>query len=236
MLQQRSCLTKSDTLYIHIDKETFEYMNSGTEIFGELFAVCPCNVKLLFYERPETILEGTMFRYRVHDYKEDIFMYCDIDIFILKSLPIFTEALKEDTLYIHSEGLLEDMNYGAAFSEEELVHFSKYRGFNSGKFLIRGKDLLKHFFKLVQTLYVKCKEKNFLCLDQPYFNKAIYLMKIEQLNTELLSSNEMTISCNGHNYKKDTTVLFDMLGDAGNGIFHYTKISKIFILFQAGCL
>jgi hypothetical protein len=211
-------------------------MNSGTEIFGELLRGCPCNIKIILYERPATILEGTMFRYTVHDYKEDIFMYCDIDVFILKSLPIFTEALKEDTLYIHSEGSLGDMNYGAAFSEQELANLSGSAGFNSGKFLIRGKDLLKHFFNLVQILYANCKEKNFLCLDQPYFNKAIYLMKIEQLNIELLSSNQTTISCNGRNYKKDTTVLFDMLGEAGNGTFHYTKISKIFILFQAGCL
>ena len=236
VLQQRSGLTKSDTLYIHIDKETFEYMNSENEIFGELLTSCPCNVKLLFYERPDTILEGTMFRYTVHDYKEDIYMYCDIDIFIVNSLPKFTEALKEDTLYIHSEGSLQDMNYGAAFSKEELADFSESTGFNSGKFLIRGKNLLRHFFKSVQRFYGECKEKNFLCLDQPYFNKAIYSMNMERLNTEVLSSRDTTISCNGYNYEKNVTVLLDNLGEAGNGEVHYTKMFKLFILLQAGSL
>ena len=235
MLQQRSCLTKSDTLYIHIDKETFEYMNSDTEIFGELLAVCPCNMKLLFYERPETILEGTMFRYTVHDYKEDIFMYCDIDTFIMNSLPRFTESLKEkEAVYIHSEGSLQNANYGAAFSGEELLDLSGSAGFNSGKFLIHGKHLLKHFFNLVQRNYTKCKEKNFACLDQPYFNKAIYLMNRDRLNTALLSSDDSVISCNGQNYKKDTTVLLDYVGKAGDGEYHYTKIFKDFVLIQAG--
>ena len=66
VLQQRGGLTTSDTLYIHIDKETFEFISSETEVFGEITQDYPCSMKILLYERPATLVEGMMFKYFLH--------------------------------------------------------------------------------------------------------------------------------------------------------------------------
>jgi len=220
-------LVESDQLNIHIDKRTIDYLQVTDTVLGTLVSKLPCPYKFIQIEPPSTPLEGMMSRYLLTDYDKDVYLYSDIDILIIRPFRIFTDKLKGNMLYICSEGDLTDDNYGIGFPADFLKDGQP--GFSSGKFAITSKDKRDHFFRCIQEI---CDHStNFYTLDQPFFNRAIYMMPMEYFNTELMSE---YVSFNGDSYKKDATIFYDNAGDVGSGLHKLKKMVGVLCGFAVG--
>jgi len=223
----------SDAIHLYIDTETANYLNSDL-ICNTLIQKFPGDFHIFAFPPPETLLDGVMYRYQYQDYKQDIYMYCDIDILFVKSIHLITDSLSPNTIYVHNEGPLTDPNYGAAFTENEITKFQENTvGFSCGKFIIYGKDIHLILFNNITHLRSISNEV-YYTLDQPYFNKVIYLMltnNVCQINMEILQN--PIISLNFHGFSKDT-ILLDAMGQPGDGIFHFDKLFQYYIMLHSG--
>ena len=235
MCWKNAGLTHRDMLYIKMDSETYDYMKKDL-VFRGLQKAAPCPVQIEICPPPPTLQEGMMMRYMPINYTQDVYMYCDIDILIVKPLTSLTEAMKPNTVYVHPEGHLTDPNYGAAFTEEELAEFSKTNpfplGYSSGKYIIHGKGLYRDLMASVSRLFDENPKLHYT-IDQPFFNKAIHTGPYD---VDQILFNRATISQNYHFYSNETTVLLDAMGIPGDGDFHLEKLIQFYILGTSGLL
>ena len=205
-------------------------------VFVGLHNIATCPVKLVLCPPPSTLQEGMMMRYIPLDYEQDCYMYCDIDILIVKPLRLLTEGTQPNTVYVHPEGHLTNSDYGAAFTEEELATLTKTHpfplGYSSGKYIIHGKGLYKDLMEAVARLFDQNPEL-YYTIDQPLFNKAVHT---GPYTVDEAMFNKNTISQNYHFYSKDTTVLLDAMGIPGDGDFHLEKLIQFYILGSSGVL
>ena len=227
-------LTSTDILYLYTDAVTLSSLQENI-VYTLLQPTCPFKLQLLVYPQPATLMEGMMIRFNYNDYVQDIFMYCDIDILILKPLRHLMTAVVPNVIYVHAEGCLSDDNYGAAFSKEELQQFlPDALGFSSGKFFIYGTDTHKRLYQEVNDLY-ESSDKTiapFYTFDQPYYNKALYQML--QQNVCKININYISypfVLTNNFNIT-DESVLLDAMGIPGDGAFHHTKLLQLYVLLQ----
>jgi hypothetical protein len=222
-------LSSRDSLSIKMDSETYNHMKQDL-VFTELFNAAPCPIKLMICPPPTTLQEGMMIRYIPVEYEQDVYMYCDIDILIVKPLRLLTEATKPNTVYVHPEGPLTDPNYGAAFTKEEFAEFTKTcpfpLGYSSGKYIIHGKELYRGLMESVARLFDQNPELHYT-IDQPFFNKAVHTGPYT-VNEVLF--NRTIVSQNYHMYSKGVTVLLDAMGIPGDGDFHLEKLIQFYIL------
>jgi len=225
-------IRRSDIIHFYVDTPTIEYLQADN-VFIKLTDNCPCKFEICIFPQPETILDGMMYRFKFLEYTQDIYMYCDIDILFTKSIRLIINSLKPNTLYIHNEGPLSNQDYGAAFTtEEQGEYFSKMPGFSSGKFIIYGKEMHKIFFEIVTNIRSLSNEV-YYTLDQPYFNKAIYHMILNNLcsvNCDIIRA--PIISVNSSDFTSDT-VLIDCMGIPGDGEFHFKKLLDMYILLHS---
>jgi len=227
-------LTSTDILYLYTDPVTLSALQQNM-VYTLLQPTCPFKLQILVYPQPATLMEGMMIRFNYNEYDQDIFMYCDIDILILKPLRHLMTAVVPNVIYVHAEGTLQDDNYGAAFSKEELQKvIPDALGFSSGKFIIHGKDTHKRLYQLINELY-EASDKTvapFYTCDQPYYNKALYLMmqqnvcriNINYISYPFVLTNSIDIM--------DESVLLDAMGIPGDGAFHHTKLLQLYVLLQ----
>jgi len=181
-------------------------------------------------EPPKSILEGMMLRYHPIPYDQDIFMYCDIDVLIVKPLHSLTDTMVPRRIYAHHEGLLSHENYGGALKPEERAIFPPNTpGFSSGKFCIYGKDLYRELMNIICSLHQE-KSTAYYTIDQPYYNKGLYILATK--NTASLDIGiGKSISINGHNFNEHT-VLYDAMGKPGDGDFHLDKLVLVSLMFK----
>jgi hypothetical protein len=220
-------LTGSDQLNIHIDKRTLDYLQAVDTVLGTLILKLPCPYTFIQINPPSNQLEGMMNKYLLTDYDKDVYLYSDIDILIIRPFRIFTDQLKENIVYLCSEGDLTDDNYGVGFPAD----FSKegLTGFSAGKFAITSKDKRDQFFSCIQQT---CDySTKFNMVEQPIFNRSLYSMPREYFNTELMSK---YVSFNGNSYKKDTTIFYDNAGDVGCGLYKLKKMVGVLCGFTVG--
>ena len=213
-------LSKDDALQVKTDKRTIDYIKSNYTCFPQLEKHLP-NLTFFMNEPPKTYLEGMMWRFIPTPYTQDIFLYLDIDILVLKPLENLTKSMKPNTLYVMMEGSMKDSNYNAAFPEMVRSQFrDEEPGYNSGKFAVTSQGIRDIIFK---EIYSRCKfDTNYYTIDQPYFNCVIYeLQKKSYLDTELFKN--PYVSFNGQGYNPTTTVLFDCAGEPANGRKHFIK-------------
>jgi hypothetical protein len=227
-------LDEDDLLSLKVDEPTFNYLNTHT-VFVSLFTKSIFKKKVTICPIPTNLLEGMMMRYLNVDYTQDVYMYCDIDVLIIKPLTSFINDFKINTLYLHPEGLLSNSNYGAAFTEEELASFSESDyGFSSGKYFIYGKEIYAYFIKSICKLFLT-NSTIYYTLDQPLFNKAAYLLdKKYDIDINLLNSS--TICVNLDKYSKDTTIFIDSMGIPGDETYHFDKVFNLYIMVQSDSL
>jgi hypothetical protein len=153
----------------------------------------------------------------------------------MKPLTGIINSFTLNTLYLHPEGLLSNSDYGAAFTKEELAFLSESdHGFSSGKYFIYGKELYANFIKSICKLFLT-NSTIYYTLDQPYFNKAVYVLdKKYNINIHLL--NPSTVSINLEKYSKDTTIFIDSAGIPGDEECHFDKVFNLYIMIQSGSL
>ena len=228
-------LTAQDAISLKIDKATFDYLNSNV-IFVSLLNKAVFQPRITICPVPSTMRDGMMMKYTKIDYTQDIYIYCDIDVMIIKPLTLFVDKLIPNTIYVHAEGLLSEDNYGAAFTKEELATLpGKSNGFSAGKFFIYGKELYTTFMNTVCGLCVD-KSAHYYTIEQPFFNKSLYCLEKNKYNIDLGVLNHKTISVNLHNFSKDTSILIDFMGIPGDGDFHFEKILSAYMMIQSDIL
>jgi hypothetical protein len=228
-------LRKDDGLYIALDNRTFQYLNEHT-CFGSLIT----ELEYPFYIRQENppiaLLQGMLWKYDVPDYSQDAFLYCDIDILILKDihslLPVEREYSDLPLLLLHHEDSISNPDYGGVLHTEQIQYPSSNPGFSAGKFICIGKEFCKTFCSDIKEFALNWSGEPFYTIEQPFFNKLVYSldhMKVEVNDSAFLSPR---LSMNGHDYEADRTVLLDCMGMPGNGDAHFKKILDFFTLLH----
>jgi hypothetical protein len=223
-------LRETDLLQVIMDSRTCEYLEQTDTIMGLLLDKLPCSFTLVSVEPPANSLEGMMNKYAFTEYTQDVYIYCDIDILISNPFHMMVEQLEEDTMYFCNEGVLSDLNYGDGFSESKDI-LKNMAGFSAGKFVILGKALRDSFFK---TIHDMCDySTKFYTVEQPYFNKAIYLIPRDKVNVNTAALTEY-VAFNGNGYNKEKTIFNDMAGNVGDGKAHASKIMNALSLYLIG--
>jgi hypothetical protein len=232
-------LREDDRLLFQTDSRTLQYIQND-EYFNRLIRQLPCTVDFIFYKPPKTLLEGMMWKYNPIEYNQDIFMYCDIDVFILRSIHSFTDDIKEDCIMVHTENLpLSVPFFSAAFTQEELSCLSvNLKGINAGKFIIRGKGLQQRLYSKIWKLHSEIDGSSFVCCEQPFFNKAIYMEEYE-FPLKFFGKKDVFFGFRTDLYplyekEKDSYFLFDCCGNAGDGGKHFQSMFYTFLMLRAG--
>jgi len=224
-------LKKCDAFTLFIDKRTFEYIKANDKTM--LFMpndIIPFQVKIYIFKPPKTILEGMMKKYKITTYEQDIYMYCDIDIFIRKPLSNLTDHMKPNTIYINNENMSR-IPYDTyhANMPKDFVMTPDTPNVSAGKFAIYGKELYQDFFTKINNKCDYTIKHN--TIEQPFFNHVI-LDNLTTMPFDLKLINNQIVSFNSMNFNKDITIFFDCAGDAGNGELHYKKMLEIFLLLH----
>ena len=228
-------LTSNDLIELLIDSVTWNKLQQTC--FTYLYTGLVCKLNILLLPQPATLTDGCMWKYLITDYTQDIFFYCDIDIFIIKPIHRLTNAMKENTIYADPEGQLLDpiygQNYAADFPPSNLRLLPQNSlGYSAGKFFIYGKTIQNRFFQYIRFLHSE-QTKKYIMLEQPFYNRALY-----DLNSEILINNTVLskeIICrNNTNYNKNTTILFDFCGLPGDDTLHLSKAISIISLLNSG--
>jgi len=226
---QSGGLTQSDLLQVTMDSRTTEYLEQNKSVLSILIERLPCSFTIVTVNPPSNSLEGMMNKYVFTDYTQDVYIYCDIDILISRPFHTMVEHLEENTMYFCKEGPLSDANYSEGFSETA-ADLENMAGFSAGKFVILGKPLRDSFFKTIHTI---CDySSKFYTVEQPYFNRAIYLIPRDKvaLNTNLADY----VAFNGNQYDKEKTIFNDMAGNVGDGKAHAINIMHALALYLIG--
>jgi hypothetical protein len=218
-LIQNGKLGRDDFLLISIDERTIEYLKTNSGILGTLMSYLPCPYAFKIFPAPATLLEGMKMRYKTHDFKQDVFMYMDVDILVMKSLRLIVDQTENAKLYVCTEGTLRDPNYGADMSSTDDP------GYTSAIFMTTAPWVQEVLFRRVDELY---RDAGYYTIDQPFYNRAVYMMPH---NNKLLTSLH---SFNGHNYSKEDTVLLNCGGEPGRDDIHYDKIQEVLCLINVG--
>lgn len=222
---QSGGLTSQDSLYIIMDSRTIDYHKTNHTVLLALLDTLQCSFSIVSVDEPQTQLEGMMNKYINIDYKENVYIYCDIDILISNTFQSMLTDMKDNTIYVCKEGLLSDKNYSEGFTYKT----STLPGFSAGKFIILGKDLRDSLFQTINDL---CDySTKFYSVEQPYFNKAIYMHPIDNININHL---EQFVSFNGSMYEKTKTIFNDVAGEPGDGKKHLDKIIHSICLYSIG--
>jgi hypothetical protein len=224
MVIKNGGLTNGDILHIHIDEVTFDYLQNNKNILIVLLEMLPCDYKFQLFEQPETSLEGMMNKYVFTEYSQDVYIYSDIDVLVMKPFRSMLNV-KENTIY-PLKALSLDHNFYSEGFPPEFPLSSSLPGFNASIFLVMGKDLRDSFFNRIHTI---CDySTKYECVEQPYFNRAIYEMPRNLVNIDLLGEYVSFSSFN----KDDTKSIFvDLSGDTSNGISHLRAMSDMISLY-----
>jgi hypothetical protein len=217
-LIQNGGLGRDDFLLISIDERTIQHLKTNAGILGTLLSYLKCPYAFRIFPAPATLLDGMRIRYTPYDFKQDAYMYLDIDVLILKPLKGMLEGLEAAKLYVVSEGSLTDSNYGADMSSTDGV------GYTSAVMVFTAPWVQEVLFRRVGELY---RDAGYYTLDQPFFNRAVYMMPRDSRITKY-------VSYNGHGFSKDDTVLLNCGGEPGRDKIHYDKIQEVLCLINVG--
>lgn len=226
MVIKNGHLQSGDMLNINIDSITLEYFNNNSTILTNLLKKIGCPFVFYIFDPPNTPLEGMMHKYDNTEYTQDVYIYSDIDVLIVKPFSLLTEKIEENTMYFVKGVSLDHQFYSEGFPPEFPLS-SDLPGFNASIFVISSRELRDLFFSRINEL---CDySTQYKWVEQPYFNRAIYDIPRSRIsvNIDLLTE---YVSFNGQ-LIKDSTVFFDLAGETSNGLSHFTKMSDMICLF-----
>ena len=226
---QSGGLTSNDIIHVIMDTRTSEYLENNSNILSMLVPALPCSFTIATVEPPTNNLEGMMYKYCTFDYSQDVYIYCDIDILISKSLHDLVEPFNDNTIYLCVEGKLSHPHYSAGFLD--VIENEELPGFSAGKFIILGKDIRNSFFNTINRV---CDySTDYYTKEQPFFNLAVCMIPMDTVSVNI-GTLVKYVSFNGKDYYKNLTVFNDMAGDVGNGKVHAIKVMNALALYTAG--
>lgn len=228
MVVKNAGLTEHDVIHINMDMRTIEYLENEVSIGATLLKKLNCDYNIYAFEPPQTSLEGMMNKYTFNEYTQDIYIYTDIDMFILKPLRNMVSELNIDTYYFLKGESLDKKFYSEGFPSDFIPPdiLTTLPGFNASLFIVTSILLRDNFFSRINELCDYSSE--YLCVEQPYFNRAIYEIPRKELhvNIDLLS-----IYAEFSAFDVNSKVIFlDFCGETSNGLSHFIKMSRIMCL------
>ena len=144
MVIKNGNLTPNDILHIHIDRTTLEYFNNNKTILTILLNKLPCPFVFYTFDPPNTPLEGMMHKYDNTEYTQDLYIYSDIDVLVVKPFSFLTEKTEENTMYFVKGLSLDNQFYSEGFPPEFIT--KDLSGFNASIFIISSIELRNLFF------------------------------------------------------------------------------------------
>lgn len=226
MVVKNGGLQSSDILNISIDSITLDYFNNNSTILTNILKKLQCPFVFYTFDPPNTPLEGMMHKYDNTEYTQDLYIYSDIDVLVVKPFSSISEKLVENTMYFVKGVSLDHQFYSEGFPQEFIT--KDLPGFNASIFIISSIELRDLFFSRINDL---CDySTQYKWVEQPYFNRVIYDIPrdIISVNINLLTE---YVSFNGQ-LITGKTVLFDLAGETSNGLSHFTKMSDMICLFM----
>jgi len=216
-------LMRDDKLVLLADKKSLDLLSE--DALDTLMNTLDCQHQIILCDPVTNIKEGMLLRFKPFEYTQDVLMYLDVDILVLKDihLPFGNK------LYLHAEGLLTDDNYGASIT----INKENRVGFSSGKFAIGSKELRDTLFKDVIE-FANSDTNIYFTVDQPYFNEAILYVNRTDIDIGIFIS--PVVSTNREKYNATRTVLIDFMGMPGDESIHWNKIISAFCLISCGIL
>jgi hypothetical protein len=231
-LAKVKALSPADSLHITIDCDTLSHCKKTYASFDYLIKYLP-NVVFHIEKAPSTLLEGMMWKFIKHEYLQDIFMYFDIDIYVMKPLHIITDQMHPNKIYLMQEGNLTHPNYNEAFPESIRATLTEYHpAYSAGKFAITSENIRDIIFEQITK---RCDyTSNYYCMEQNFFNCILYEISSDFLDIDVFVS--PSIIYNGSNYDAKYTVLYDCAGDPANGKMHIAKYMDLIVMGAIGFL
>lgn len=230
-------LRSSDKIVIQMDSSTYKFISTN-RIYCKLIDNYPIPIEILIKSVPKSHTEGFFWKYCPIEFDQDIFFYCDIDIFICKSLHTFLESVNSSSICVQVEGPLKWEYFNQSFTKEELQQIpDEAAGMSAGKFIIHGKQTYIDFLSILQqNISQYIDTHNLLYFEQSLFNRSIHeaLRLGVNINTSLLKFPEVCMRYGV--YDKEKTALLDFAGNAGDGLRHYNDMMEAFILLHSNAL
>jgi hypothetical protein len=216
-----------DVLYSNIDDVTYNYCLENYLCFKAI--ILEINHVVFIEKQPTTNMEGMMWRFIPRKYTQDVYMYLDIDILILKPLHHLTNKMVVNKMYVMQEGNLTHANYNAAFPESVRKTFtSRDPGYSSGKFACTCPTLRDMMFNEIQN---RSHPNDYYCPDQVIYNLVLYHIRdMPIMDTTVLQ--QPYVILNGVGYDKQKTILYDCAGEPGNGRLHFKKYIDVLALLE----
>jgi hypothetical protein len=217
-------LDKTDEIAVLIDTRTFAHIQE-IEPLSYLVDSASCPINFVCIEPPLTLSEGMIQRYKI--IKNIQSFYLDLDCIILKSLKQYIPQLKDNQFLVMPEGRLEDSNYGGLVLKGDIPPMC---GFTSGWFVFYPCDEIQKFFDNIRSECLAQASDPFYTIDQPFFNKWVYLSLTENpLGISVLVMNDEIIENNSYEVKP-STVFMNYCGEPGVGAAHATKMVGLLCL------
>ena len=193
--------------------------------------VAPCKIEFVEFEQPNNLSEGIIARYNSlpKDYGDNTLVFLDLDVLVVKSLQADIPKLRPNQLMVMPEGKMAHGLYAGG-----LVNYEKIPnvcGFAASTFAYSYGEGIEKLFKNITEETLANKETPRYTIDQPYYNKWIYLILSEQaLPVEVYLLRYNMIEQNALNNFQDSTVLVNYAGTPGEGTFHYQKMLYAFCI------
>jgi len=226
-------LTEKDKVVILIDSPTLDYLNTFSTL-SDLIDHSIFEFELHLIQEPHTLLQGISERYNfaaaTAEAHHDTNFFLDLDILVMRDINF---NLLDNTILVMPEGSLADMNYGGHLLD--LKDAPPTPGFSAGWFAFTKGEGVSKFFKHILIDCQNHEDKHFYTVDQPYFNKHVYLNMTESL-VNIVIENGLIMPNNI--YTIDSSVKFvNYCGEPGDDYFHIQKLLNMlcnqFILTKA---
>jgi hypothetical protein len=208
-MMQTKTITETDTCYVLADSETKKYLEKYIGVYIQ-------QVEFLEIPTPKTLLEGMLWKYKLHtflDISNKDCMYLDVDMLSIRT---FSPPIPKDTLSVYPEGYVTNPDYCGSWKLNAPCGFSAaFFGYNFGP---RVKAFFEKILQLAETT-----TETFYTLEQPFFNKAL------ENAPYVIFSNEI-ISPNAHG-NMDTCHFINYAGVPGDAYVHWEKALAYFLTF-----
>ena len=153
-------------------------------------------------------------------------LYLDLDVLVVNSLQNDIPKLSPNTVCLMPEGKMRHPLYACELIDSD--DLPNMCGFSSGTFAFCYGDQTREFFNKVIIECLQVKDKPRYTIDQPFFNKWVFLIFTKQvLKVDIKLFRDTMIEQQNQDVFKDTTVLVNYAGDPGVGESHYQKMLSV---------
>jgi hypothetical protein len=235
-------LKKGDYLIVYVDKVTFDYLNILPDITQFIYGDAhEYDISFQLFDQPKTLSEGMTYKYRLFqkEIPNDVYVYLDIDCFILRSIHDYQKFYKRDnegiymdyndtifrnTLCLMPKGLLSDTSYCGNLIEIT-SDLKEKSGYSAGHFVFTSSYYLRELFKRIISSIEAHEMNPQYSLDQPILNHEIIQLyrNVNNVDFAIIELDNRKIDVNVINKSVSDAYLLNLCGEPGDGKKHFLK-------------